>query len=235
MKVIDDFGWHCNEDWQQGSEIYVSILETLNALLNNNKKKIQRGEMTQSIKTALVILGHRNFYRVYANRLSTDNVDKIRKIKGLPQNGVCYGEDFVNQEWLFDVIWYREPKDENITDLRNEKYFIKKLFLAIECEWGGYRYFKKDHPNRKNGCKHDNDKYGEVKFDFQKLIVSNATYKIMIFQQQGDDNNLKEIDSYINRQLIEYDALVCGSTILCVAYNKDFKGFRYKIFTKAKQ
>ncbi|WP_153796431.1 hypothetical protein [Foetidibacter luteolus] len=53
-------------------------------------------------------------------------------------------------EWLYDLIWYKENLKGNLIEVP----------LAVESEWS-------------MGWKH-------IKFDFEKLLVANATLKLMI-------------------------------------------------------
>ena len=56
------------------------------------------------------------------------------------------------QEWLFDLIWFRLDHDENLKDLS----------LIMEMEWAM--------------------SFDEIKWDFEKLMVGRAGHRVLIFQ-----------------------------------------------------
>src|ERR1700734_1010867 len=63
---------------------------------------------------------------------------------------------FLKKEWLYDLHWFTDPGG----------YKLKRLPLVVECEWHWTR--------GKNDKQRPKDRYGEVKWDFQKLLVTNA-------------------------------------------------------------
>ena len=90
---------------------------------------------------------------------------------------------FVNREWLYDVTWYREINH----------YTIRSLDLAAEIEWGGVRYLKNKKPD-------NNDPYGEVKYDFQKLVTSRANIKLMVFIENHRESFKDLVNDYFQKQ-----------------------------------
>jgi hypothetical protein len=64
-----------------------------------------------------------------------------------PKNG-----DFLRKEWLYDLHWFSDPGG----------YKLTRLPLVVESEW---RWIRKDDE------KVPKDRYGEVKWDFQKLLL----------------------------------------------------------------
>ena len=99
------------------------------------------------------------------------------------ERALCLKRKFVNREWMFDLAWYTE----------NGHYLIKELALACEIEWGGVRYTRK----RDDG----NDRYGEVKYDFQKLVVAVSNYKLMVFRQDNQVTFEDVVKGYFNEQV----------------------------------
>lgn len=121
-----------------------------------------RKPTTQCIKSVLAILGSELGYKVYANRLPCC---------------ICEKYNFVNREWMYDLIWYKDAED---------KYYISEFNLAVESELNGKQ-------NSKVRKQDDDDPIGAVKYDFQKLLVGTAVNNVMIFKA-----SLNKWESYIN-------------------------------------
>jgi len=71
------------------------------------------------------------------------------------------GGTFRNSEWLYDLHWYVEGKSP---------YTTVRLPLVVECEWQQKRRGDKANP------------FSGIKYDFQKLLISNAELRLMIFK-----------------------------------------------------
>lgn len=67
---------------------------------------------TRLIKVNLAVLGHKLGYKVYANGLTDEDLQKI-------------DVEFANHEWLYDLLWYTEE----------DHYTMTSVPLAVECEW----------------------------------------------------------------------------------------------------
>ena len=119
-------------------------------------------------------------------------------------------------EWLYDLFCYRF-EDENAWEnffhqpmidtkvdrifleniLQNENYAFCDTILIMESEWGGTR--------KESKYKDGNDPYGEVKFDFQKLLVSNAEIKLMVYGHHGGKEYADEdLDHYFQSRIDAY-------------------------------
>jgi len=61
-----------------------------------------------------------------------------------------------NCGWLYDLVWYENDASGQ----------LKSVPLVLESEWG--------------------KQYHKIKYDFEKLLVAKATYKVMVFQACGD-------------------------------------------------
>lgn len=96
------------------------------------------------------------------NRNWTHSVKKHLGALGLELNyRVCAGGDNgFDSEWLYDLIWYRENDDEQLSEVP----------LILESEWA--------------------QSYGEIQYGFENLLVGKAKYKVMIFQAVGDEKEL---------------------------------------------
>ena len=122
------------------------------------------------------------------------------------------GDKFVNREWLYDLVWYEDDQ--------NKFYTIKKTLLVVESEWAYKR------PKDKN-----DDKYGAIKYDFQKLLLSNAELKLMIFRVSGKtkqdiEQNLIKLCNYFNNTIDQYEQMERGE-FLFIAFCDKEESFYY--------
>ena len=91
-------------------------------------------------------------------------------------------------EWLYDMVCYK---------YENEHYALNDTILVMESEWKGKRTASDGHD--------DNDPYGEVKFDFQKLLLSNADIKLMVYRKHGDKSRTDiDLEHYFQRRIDNY-------------------------------
>lgn len=117
---------------------------------------------------------------------------------------------FVNREWLYDLVWYE--------DAPKESYIMKNTLLVVESEWA-YKRPK------------DDDNYGAIKYDFQKLLLSNAELKLMIFRVSGKTKQdikqkLIELYNYFNNAIDKYEQMESGE-FLFIAFCDKEKSFYY--------
>lgn len=75
----------------------------------------------------------------------------------------------------------------------------------MECEW---------NPRRKGDSKVP---YSGIKYDFQKLIVSNAGLRLMIFKIKKL-SNLDELGRYFQNNITNYTQLPLKSAFLFIAF-----------------
>jgi hypothetical protein len=97
----------------------------------------------------------------------------------LAQIGNAYGYDVcVNKnhcdgdhqrEWLYDMVWYKENSDNMLIEVP----------FVLEMEWSNF------------------DK--EIKYDFEKLLISNSELRVMIFQKKSKDEVYRIINEMIDR------------------------------------
>lgn len=88
-------------------------------------------------------------------------------------------------EWLYDLIWYKYKEGKH--------YALTEIILAMESEWGGKR----------KGADDENDPYGEVKYDFQKLLVCNSPLKLMVFKTHGNNIDTNKLLEYFQERINE--------------------------------
>jgi hypothetical protein len=209
------------------NEIIKALGEAADAFFNKFKRK--RGNQTNFIKKELAILGYNSGFCVYTCLSYSKAHDPIKKLENdddtgkyielirsaLEQNKAKDGFGnhlFRNTEWLYDIHWYR--------DKPNSHYMPERVFLVAECELGKRR--SKD-PNME-------DRYSGVKYDFQKLLVSNAKLRLMIFQISCEDiiyEPPEELDKYFEEAIDAYDDLEDGSKFLFACYNNDARKLLY--------
>lgn len=112
------------------------------------------------------------------------------------------GNGMRNVEWLYDLHWYTE----------GGPYAIDSMPLVVEIEW------KK---------RINSDFWGHLKYDFQKLVVSNAPLKLMVFTVSKSEY-LNDLEAYFSSVIRNYKTLVPGNKFLFVAYCAKIKGFYYR-------
>lgn len=159
---------------------------------------IKRGERTTKLFEALTLMGNEKEYKVYSHSLSKEFMDKYKNEKG--------DSKFVNREWLYDLLWYREDNDGG--------YFPLDFPLIVESEW----------ENRRREDK-KGDRYSGIKYDFQKLLLSNTGLRLMIFNISKEEE-LNHLSEYFNNAITKYTPLKNGE-FLFVAFHDKEKSFHY--------
>jgi len=195
---------------------YVSIILQQ---LNTNHSKIKNtgaiGSKTYFIKdtlaeAAIEINNKKQIqgFRVYANQLFGTR-QKLINAFGTDSSGKPLNYE-PEKEWLFDMIWC----------IDDNEYGLESLELAVECEW----LHKRDKK----------DKYGHIKYDFQKLLVAATRLCVMIFKWKENDepmDNLNnELNDYFKKAIFNFKPKIQDKKILCIGYSYDFDHFMYKLF-----
>ncbi|MBC8625589.1 hypothetical protein [Alloprevotella sp. Lung230] len=112
-----------------GNELARQIIEKLakevsKSFYSPDTPIIKRGERTTKLFEALTLMGGgEKEYKVYSHSLSKEFMDKYKNEKG--------DSKFVNREWLYDLLWYREDNDGG--------YFPLDFPLIVESEWENRR------------------------------------------------------------------------------------------------
>lgn len=174
------------------------IIEALTEVSKNYiyQKREARKPNSNQIKCSLIRLGHTLGYKVYANGLNGE-----QKKYFFENNG------FINREYLFDIFWYKEVKDEH--------YITETVSLVGESELGDRR--KGDLSKSKNAA---------VKFDFQKLLVANAELRLLIFKVKNE-SELNDLNEYFDKAIVAYKLLQKGSILLFACFNHEKKELLY--------
>lgn len=111
-------------------------------------------------------------------------------------------------EWLYDMVCYRYD---------NEHYALNDTILVMESEWKGKRYAS----NGQDG----NDPYGEVKYDFQKLLLANADVKLMVYRYHKENyGGGDSIQQYFQRRIDNYRQGRVSDLYLFACYSSAGKG-----------
>jgi hypothetical protein len=105
----------------------------------------------------------------------------------------------------------------------DEDYFFPtSLPLVVECEWRNK--IQKGTINEGDYYREDGKdiSYSAVMYDFQKLLVSNAELRLMIFKlRQFED--LEYMQLYFEKAIEKYKPLQPGDKFLMVAYHEPNK------------
>lgn len=168
-----------------GENVLSSFYSNLNPIKKNGKR-------TSKLFEELTLLGDGKGYKVNSHSLSKEFKNEH------PQ--------FVNREWLYDLLWYTE----------GDPYCPKEFPLVVECEW----------QKRRKGDK-TKDKLSDIKYDFQKLLLANTKLKVMIFQTTDLDKELEELSQYFDKAIETYESKEKGHFLFIAFCNKK-KSFYYK-------
>ncbi|HNL84608.1 MAG TPA: hypothetical protein PKO18_05155 [Chitinophagales bacterium] len=129
--------------------------------------------------------------------------NKIKEYLG--ELGSSFGYEisssFHNQEWLYDVVWYKN----------NENNILEKTILVVESELS-------------------NRSINSLKYDFEKLLLSNSDLRVMICFGQGNFNfpqNVNGIIESFNNYVTTYQNLNSGDRILILVWDDYMTGEVY--------
>jgi len=155
-------------------------------------------EKTEYVMNALSRLGKEQGFRSMAKGISDD----------------LKNEGFKKAEWLYDLHWYQE--------IEPTCYRMIRLPLVVESEWDWIR----DAERKKKVAIGEGtpDVFGEIKWDFQKLLVANAELRLMIFQERIEISS-DVLNTYFRETIDGYKNLEDGSKFLFIAFEKN--GFNY--------
>jgi hypothetical protein len=152
---------------------------------------------------------HRDIVRDLVNRLprnaeSSGKKDWTIAVKGtmhelcLQYLGSCANEfwgthrDCLHREWLLDVAWYVQSKDEEEPE--------EGLVLALESEWA--------------------DDIGEVMFDFSKVLSMKAPIKLLLFEA-GNNSRRTASDQIERLNLLcrRWQQHSCGDALYAINFH----------------
>lgn len=172
--------------------------EVLESFYFSDPRLTKDGERTRKLFEVLTLLGDKMGYKVYSHSLSPEFREEHKEEDGRPK--------FVNREWLYDLIWYTEDNARG--------YSPKDFPLLVESEWR----------NKRSGDK-TGDKRSGIKYDFQKLLLSNTGLRLMIFRI-AKESYLDDLTLYFQEAIDGYRPLEEGR-FLFVAFCHTKKAFYY--------
>jgi hypothetical protein len=106
-------------------------------------------------------------------------------------------------EWLYDMVWYREEGE-------GEDKRLTEVALVVESEW------KSDFRN--------------IKYDFEKLLVANASLRLMICQAKPQYK--EDRMAYFKNAVAQYRYGRKGDTFLIALLDKESEKFCFEQVTK---
>jgi hypothetical protein len=110
-------------------------------------------------------------------------------------------EDDFDKEWLYDLVWYENNDNSELLDVP----------LVLETEW-------------------DQD-FAGIKYDFEKLLLSKARYKVMVFE--GDSTTIPEALARLSAMVAHCRLTASGERYLFFAWNNSENRFEIEhIITK---
>lgn len=183
------------------------------------KHRVSRIIIREIAKATTLFFGYETKIRPERTRLIKDRLALLGHNRfgykvyanGLsPELRQLNGGTFKNTEWLYDLHWYIEGKNP---------YTTTRLPLIMECEW---------QQKRRGDSK---VAFSGIKYDFQKLLISNAELRLMIFKiiRPSDFELLSE---YFEDNINNYKHLRKRSRFLFIAFHDRKKTFYYREITK---
>jgi hypothetical protein len=113
------------------------------------------------------------------------------------------GIDDYEREWLYDLVWYKEDSCG----------FLVSIPLVMESEW--------------------DRKYSGIKYDFEKLLLSKSSYKIMIFQATGADQY--EYFEKLKSSIARFHADSICETYLLACFDEISYEFKFEVISNNKK
>jgi hypothetical protein len=107
-------------------------------------------------------------------------------------------------EWLFDLTWYKED-GEGV-----EKRLVD-VPLIVECEW--------------------NSSMNHIRGDFEKLVVSNASHRLMICQSRKQ--NMPSLKNYFEKAVNSYTLGRPGDRYLIAILDKKDEEFQFDVIVRS--
>lgn len=195
-------------------QIYIFLLKVFCAFTIASPTQIANSQMPHlltHIRNALDSAGRELTGTASCNRVWTEAVKKHVALVGkLHRYYVCSSapSEFVNcGEWLYDLTWLKYMDDHNRSSP------LASVELALESEWG---------------------KPLDVLEDFQKLVQSRATTRVMVFQARNDEQ-WESICRDLIAQTKDFARSEPGDTYLLSAWREDLRRFQHRGFATGKE
>lgn len=144
--------------------------------------------------------------KMIGNKAWTNNIKqtlaKLGKDEGY--SVCCSGfKDIYEAEWMWDLVWY-------IEEGTGQEARLIDVPLVAECEW--------------------NRSFTHIKYDFEKLLASNATLRLMICDT--NEKNREFLFSYFKEAVNKYKLGKINDRYLIVFLDTHEELFSYEIITK---
>lgn len=132
--------------------------------------------------------------RAMPNREWTAKIKRIIMEIGVKHRfDICPSE--LNKEWLYDLVWYCND--------RNDPKYLKNIFLVCESELDTTK-----------------KQLDEIRYDFQKLLQSNAPLKVMLAQTYSKYHTADEIFEDCRKGVLMCDNLKTGDSVLVIVFDE---------------
>ena len=105
-------------------------------------------------------------------------------------------------EWLYDVTWCKYER-------KYEKYFLTSVPLVAECEW---------------------DNLGDIKDDFEKLILARAAVRVFVFDGRYCKNGADALANKFCDWVSAFEGSRKGDMYLLVAYEEVKTPWNFRYF-----
>ena len=105
---------------------------------------------------------------------------------------------FNDGEWLYDLVWYKNNSDN----------FLEKVDLVLESELSDRTY-------------------AGLQLDFEKLLISNAPYKVMICMAEGNydyPQNINRVIDLFEKAVVACRNLQSGARVLVLIWEDYMEG-----------
>jgi len=102
-------------------------------------------------------------------------------------------------EWLFDLIW---------CDGERDPWVFLEMPMAMECEWSL------------------ND--DEIWWDFEKLLVVRAKYRVFIFNKKSNNEVKRLMDDFRNR-IVKFRSVQNGDRYFLAGFSWESAGFNFSL------
>lgn len=200
-----------------------AIAQALPDIYGSDLSSLRPG-LTNKIKFVLLKLGYQLGYCGYANLERGHSTEELKSLIGkeidIWRDKFKFKDHrFRNREWLYDIHWYRDNPDTH--------FMPATLNMACECEL---------HSSRGLKGQKEHGKYFRpaVRYDFQKLLASNAMLRVMIFRINSElevEDSRKGLSPYFIEAIESYQQLPTGSKFffICLHYNN----FYYRYYEKS--
>ncbi|MFZ1073440.1 MAG: hypothetical protein WAO21_08385 [Verrucomicrobiia bacterium] len=152
-------------------------------------------EITAAITESIVSLPKRMGDQGADRKWTKQLKDDIGSLGQKHEWAVCASgfPDRFDPGWLYDLVWY-------CNDSGN---YLSEVYLVLESEWGLAQ--------------------SAIKYDFEKLLLAKATFKVMVFQAY--DKNISGIFNLLEHGIKVFQKRSVDETYILAGYNLNTEKF----------